>query len=154
MKVFVSAVMIVGLLAGCSKKSMPDPQGWFIESYDGGLITVQHEGNTYKDTCADPYITFECNQFISEEGGQSWAHAGIGRRSMHERWNPLLRRLFQVANDASRRKKEGWKILDEGFSDESETKGSPLPDVENKSPARADRNHAGSDCPPKRKILS
>lgn len=49
-------LVLVGLLAaGCSKKSspdfIPDPSGWFIESYDNGGITVQHEGNTYKATC-------------------------------------------------------------------------------------------------------
>jgi hypothetical protein len=49
-------IVLVGLLAaGCSKKSSPDftpdPSGWFIESYDNGSITVQHEGNTYKATC-------------------------------------------------------------------------------------------------------
>jgi hypothetical protein len=78
------------------------------------------------------YITFdECIKFISEERGQSWAHAGIGRRSMHDRWNLLVRRVFQVANDASlevpRRKGEIWKILDKGFSDEQEKKDPPLP---------------------------
>jgi len=26
-------------------------EGWFIESYDSGVITVQHEGNTYKAKC-------------------------------------------------------------------------------------------------------
>ena len=77
------------------------------------------------------YITFdECIQFISEERGQCWAHAGIGRRSMHDRWNPLVRRLFQVANDASldasRRKREIWKILDKGFSHDPETTDPPL----------------------------
>lgn len=49
------AFVIIGLLAGCGKKPapnfIPDPRGWFIESYDNGVITVQHEGNTYKATC-------------------------------------------------------------------------------------------------------
>jgi hypothetical protein len=48
-------VFVFALVIGCSKKStpdfIPDPQGWFIESYDNGTITVQHEGNVYKALC-------------------------------------------------------------------------------------------------------
>ncbi len=55
MKALVCVLTIIGLLTGSSRKSapdfIPDPQGWFIVSYDSGLITVQHESNTYKATC-------------------------------------------------------------------------------------------------------
>jgi len=48
------------------------------------------------------YITFdECIRFIAEERGQCWAYAGIGRRSMHDQWDPLINRIFEVANDAA-----------------------------------------------------
>jgi len=54
-RVIVLALVVGGLIAGCSKKSepasIPDPRGWFIESYENGFIVVQHEGNTYKATC-------------------------------------------------------------------------------------------------------
>jgi len=49
-----SAVIMAMLLAGCSRKpttDTPDPPGWFIESYNDGVVTVQHEGNTYKARC-------------------------------------------------------------------------------------------------------
>ena len=48
------------------------------------------------------YITIaDCIRFISEERGQCWASSGIGRRSMHDQWNPLIKRVFEIANDAS-----------------------------------------------------
>jgi hypothetical protein len=42
-----------GASRGCSKKAAdkPDTRGWFIESYNNGIVTVQHEGNTYKARC-------------------------------------------------------------------------------------------------------
>ena len=54
MKALIFAVIMAGLLAGCSRKpktDKTDPQGWFIESYNNGVVTVQHEGNTYKARC-------------------------------------------------------------------------------------------------------
>jgi hypothetical protein len=50
----VSAIVVAGLLAGCTRKAAtdkPEPRGWFIESYNNGVVTVQHEGNTYKARC-------------------------------------------------------------------------------------------------------
>jgi hypothetical protein len=48
------------------------------------------------------YITFaDCIRFISEERGQCWARSGIGRCSMHDQWNPLIKRLFEIANSVS-----------------------------------------------------
>lgn len=50
----VSAVIVAGFLAGCSKKATtdkPDPRGWLIESFNNGVVTVQHEGNTHKASC-------------------------------------------------------------------------------------------------------
>jgi hypothetical protein len=44
-KALVSSIIVV-LLGGCGTKTAPDPAGWFIESYDNGVITVQHEGHT------------------------------------------------------------------------------------------------------------
>ncbi len=48
-------VFVFVLAVGCSKKStsdfIPDPQGWFIESYDNGTITVQHDGYRYTASC-------------------------------------------------------------------------------------------------------
>jgi hypothetical protein len=63
------------------------------------------------------YITFDnCIRFLSEERGQCWANSGIGRRSMHSQWNPLINRIFQIANDASldapQRRERIWGVLD------------------------------------------
>lgn len=65
------------------------------------------------------YITFDdCIRFISEERGQCWAKSGIGRRSMHDRWNDLIKRIFKIANDAEldapNRKRTIWKALYQG----------------------------------------
>ena len=52
------AVLVLVGLTGCSghgpkEKSFvpPDPHGWFIESYDSGVFTVQHDGYTYLIKC-------------------------------------------------------------------------------------------------------
>jgi hypothetical protein len=34
-----------------SPGAVANPQSWFIESYDNGIITVRHEGKTYKAKC-------------------------------------------------------------------------------------------------------
>jgi len=50
----VCAVIVAGILAGCSKKTATDKldsQDWLIESYNNGVVTVQHEGHTYKAKC-------------------------------------------------------------------------------------------------------
>lgn len=47
--------MAAGLLAGSAQvaqqKKKLDLPSWFIESYDGGVITVKHAGKTYKAKC-------------------------------------------------------------------------------------------------------
>jgi hypothetical protein len=67
------------------------------------------------------YITFDdCIKYISEERGRCWARSGIGRRSMHDQWNPLIKHLFQIANDnsliSSRRREEIRRILHKGLA--------------------------------------
>lgn len=67
------------------------------------------------------YITFgDCIHFLSEERGQCWANSGIGRRSMHGQWDPLINRIFQIANDASldapQRMERIWGALDKGIT--------------------------------------
>src|SRR4051812_38745710 len=56
MKRFLSIIVILGFVGGCSKKfendAVPGSSGWLVESYDNGVITVVHEGNTYRATCA------------------------------------------------------------------------------------------------------
>jgi hypothetical protein len=50
---YLSILIIVGLLDGCARgpSGKQDPQSWFIESYANGVITVLHDGYTYKATC-------------------------------------------------------------------------------------------------------
>jgi hypothetical protein len=41
--------LAAAILAGCSRK--PTTPKWLIESYSDGVVTVRHEGNTYKARC-------------------------------------------------------------------------------------------------------
>lgn len=73
-----NTLMLAGFLAGCGKKHAPDlipnPQGWFIESYDNGVITVQHEGDTYKATC-DISRSFNNAPSVTDENNVVVFHA-------------------------------------------------------------------------------
>lgn len=65
------------------------------------------------------YITFRhCIEFLAEQRGQCWANSGIGRSSMHDQWNPLIKKIFETANNASLsascRQKYIAKILENG----------------------------------------
>jgi len=65
------------------------------------------------------YVTFDdCIRFVAEQRGQCWADSGIGRRSMHDQWNPMVKRLLLVANDGSlssdARQKNIRSILEDG----------------------------------------
>ena len=51
MKSLFTMLVVAGLLGGCGRRPVADFHSWFIESYDRGVITVQHEGHTYKATC-------------------------------------------------------------------------------------------------------
>ena len=67
------------------------------------------------------YITFgNCIHFLSEERGQCWANSGIGRRSMHDQWNPVINCIFRIANDSSLdaqlRREKIWGVLDKGLN--------------------------------------
>jgi hypothetical protein len=50
-----SAVVIAAFLNGCGGKppttASLDPKAWFIESWDEPVITVKHDGKTYRGTC-------------------------------------------------------------------------------------------------------
>ena len=46
------AGLVAGLLSGCKRPFAPNPRVWFIESYENGIITARHEGNTYDAACA------------------------------------------------------------------------------------------------------
>ena len=43
--------VLVTLASGCRNRST-DHDGWLIESYDRGVITVSHAGKTYKASCS------------------------------------------------------------------------------------------------------
>jgi hypothetical protein len=49
----VAELLLVSIasIGGCGRKPVADPRNWFIESYDNGVITVHHEGYTFKATC-------------------------------------------------------------------------------------------------------
>jgi hypothetical protein len=65
------------------------------------IVFAENVNSAWKKKAVQ-YIEFDhCICFLAEERGQCWATAGIGRRSMHDQWNPLIKRIFEVANDAS-----------------------------------------------------
>lgn len=79
------------------------------------IIFSQKENRAWSDRHVK-YITFEdCIQFISEKRGQSWAQSGIGLRSMHDQWDPLINDVFKIANgpdlDPRSRNERIWAIL-------------------------------------------
>lgn len=46
------------------------------------------------------YFTFEeAVRFINEVRGQSWCDLGPGVKSVHSQWDPLIKRVFEIAND-------------------------------------------------------
>lgn len=46
------------------------------------------------------YITFgEMAKFLVEIRGQSWINSKLGVASSHPQWDPLLARIFEIAND-------------------------------------------------------
>jgi hypothetical protein len=62
------------------------------------------------------YITFDdCIRFIVNDRGQCWAQAAVGRRSIHDQWSDLIKRVLEVANrpdlDPQRRQTEVRAIL-------------------------------------------
>ena len=68
MRAIVFAPVIIGLLAGCGEKSTPDSQGWFVESYENGIITIQHGGLTYKAKCTTPDESWNRDRAMEQEG--------------------------------------------------------------------------------------
>ncbi len=54
MKIVIFAIIVVGLLGGCSRTARTDkldPHNWNIESFNNGVVTIQHEGKAYKARC-------------------------------------------------------------------------------------------------------
>jgi len=88
MRLLSSALVVAGLLGGCNKKIVSDPRDWFIQSYDNGVITVQHEGFTYKATCDpssslydldDPKVPTGCDTAIGLVGHEVQTFEGKQR---------------------------------------------------------------------------
>jgi hypothetical protein len=68
--VLLSTLILSAALLACSPgatttAAQPD-QGWFIESWDDGVITVQHLGKIYKAKC---YAAVMVNERISPSAG-------------------------------------------------------------------------------------
>jgi hypothetical protein len=76
-------LVLVFTLVGCKKPTpdfIPDPQGWFIESYDNGTITVQHNGYRYTASC-DRSRSFNNSDSITDPGNMiesPTCHVAIG----------------------------------------------------------------------------
>jgi hypothetical protein len=47
----VAIILLSVFLGACSRKPFSDSRSWLIESYDHGVISVQHDGKTYKAAC-------------------------------------------------------------------------------------------------------
>lgn len=65
-KILAPATMVVCLLGGCRTKPATDPGSWFIESWDNPILTVRHDGNTYKARC-DTSRSFHNAASITDE---------------------------------------------------------------------------------------
>ena len=68
MKLLFFMPLVVSCFIGCSRKEVSDSRAsWLLESYVDGVITVQHEGNTYKARC-DISRSLNNKPSITDEG--------------------------------------------------------------------------------------
>src|SRR4051794_7941044 len=79
MKSLPVVLVVAGLLGGCSKSPVPYVHSWFIDSYDNGVITVQHEGYTYKASC-DTSQSF--NNAASITIRKTWSNSALATRPL------------------------------------------------------------------------
>lgn len=63
-------------------------------------VIFAEEANEHYKKKKIKYITYsEIIDFLVETRGQSWIYAGIGVASVHQQWDPLINRVFEIAND-------------------------------------------------------
>jgi len=46
-------------------------------------------------------------RFLVSVRGECWVTANIGVASVHDQWNPLIKEVFEIANDQSRQLTSG-----------------------------------------------
>jgi hypothetical protein len=47
----IYALMLAWILCGCGWRSKPPAPTWFVQSWDDPILTVKHDGNTYRAKC-------------------------------------------------------------------------------------------------------
>ena len=96
MKALISALVIGAFLGGCSRKTRVDgvnnPRDWFIESWDNGIFTFQHDGYTYKATCEEHTFSGKCQSAIGLVGHD----VGTGKQKDADGWTILT--VEQIGN--------------------------------------------------------
>jgi hypothetical protein len=82
-------------------------------------IIFSEEPNAHYRDKGIGYMTYEdLVRFLVSVRGECWVTANIGVASVHDQWNPLIKEVFEIANDQSRpideRRKEALrKILED-----------------------------------------
>lgn len=65
-------------------------------------IIFSGKPNEHYLTLGVTYVTYsDAIRFMVEERGECWRNANIGVASVHYQWNPLINRIFKIANDSS-----------------------------------------------------
>ena len=47
----ILCLVIISFFVACRNREAPDPHNWFIQSYNGDIVTVKHAGQLYTTTC-------------------------------------------------------------------------------------------------------
>jgi hypothetical protein len=56
MKSLLVALAIAGFMSAQTSRPAKKPAGWIIQSWEGGVLTVLHQGLIYKAKCAESVV--------------------------------------------------------------------------------------------------
>lgn len=74
-------------------------------NYEDGRARIRYiifsdSVNKHYESRGVTYITYDhIIDFLTEIRGQSWMAANVGVSSIHSQWSPLLKQIFDIAND-------------------------------------------------------
>jgi hypothetical protein len=73
------------------------------EKFRYRYIVFSREPNEHYKSSGVTYVTYsDAVRFLVEVRGECWLNKNIGVASVHYQWNPLINRIFEIANTNSR----------------------------------------------------